>query len=39
VLQNFLGEAPTTTMRRSALGWLDPAVAALILDGPHFALH
>jgi uncharacterized protein (DUF1800 family) len=39
VLENFLGEPPTTLMSKSTLGWLDTAVATLILDAPHFALN
>jgi hypothetical protein len=38
VLQGFLGEAASTPMSRSVLQWQAGALAALILDSPHYAL-
>jgi uncharacterized protein (DUF1800 family) len=38
VLQTFTGEAASTPMSRSVMQWQAGAVAALVLDGPHFAL-
>lgn len=37
-LQKFLGEGAATSMSRSVLQWQGGALAALVLDSPHFAL-
>jgi hypothetical protein len=38
-LQKFVGEPATTPMSRSRLRWLLYPLIAIVLDGPHHALH